>query len=83
MARQVNKEMRSRFNVSPQDLLPATSLGWHKQGSFRGLLGKMLEMGKMQNSKTLKTTLGLLAPFSCEEGANRPTVEFDDLHFFR
>ena len=44
--RQVNRGERRQFDVSPQDLLPATSLGWHKQGSFRGLLGKMLETRK-------------------------------------
>ena len=30
----------------------------------------------MQNSKTLKTTLSLLAPLSCEGGANRLSVQF-------
>ena len=44
------REKGDTFVLGPQDLLPATSLGWHKQGSFRGPVGKMMESG--ENNET-------------------------------
>ena len=63
--------------MGPQSLKPATSLGWHEQGPFRGPVGKMMEtMEKCRNQKPKKLTLQQLGPFSCEEEPNCRSVDF-------
>ena len=48
------REKGVNFVLGPQGLKPATSLGWHKQGPFRGPVGKMSETGKNAETKNLR-----------------------------
>ena len=72
-----NKGDRSQFRVGPQDLLPATSPGWHKQGSFRGPLGKMMET-ETNETKTLRNLLaGISPPLAVRRELNPASANFD------